>query len=68
MPENKTDNFRNAIKKYANAQKQAMQGEVKQLKSERLKEAEEQARAESDRIIKDELSRYGFCPDKILKG
>ncbi len=58
MPRNKTDNFLKAIKRYAKQQKNAMQGEVEQLKSERLKEAEAQARAESDRIIKDELSRY----------
>ena len=57
MPRNKTDNFLKAIKRYAKQQKSAMQGEVKQLKSERLREAEEQARAESDRIIKNELSR-----------
>ena len=57
MPRNKTDNFLKAIKRYAKQQKNAMQGEVKQLKTERLKEAEEQARTESERMIKGELSR-----------
>ena len=39
MPENKTDNFLKAIKKYAKAQKKSMRYEVNQLKTERLKEA-----------------------------
>ena len=39
MPKDKTDNFLKAIKKYAKEQKTAMHGEVKQLKTERLKEA-----------------------------
>ena len=43
MPKNKTDNFLKAIKKYANAQKKAMKGETKQLKSERLRQAEKKA-------------------------
>ena len=55
MPNNKTDNFLKAIKKYAKAQKTAMQGEVKQLKTERLKEAEEKAQRDSERLIKDKL-------------
>ena len=37
MPKDKTDNFLQAIKKHAKTQKSAMQGEVKQLKNERLK-------------------------------
>ena len=55
MPNNKTDNFLKAIKKYAKAQKTAMQGEVKQLKTERLREAEEKAQRDSERLIKDKL-------------
>lgn len=55
MPKNKTDNFLQAIKKYAKSQKTAMQGEVKQLKSSRLKEAEEKAKRDSQRLIKETL-------------
>ena len=55
MAKNKTDNFLKAIRKYANAQKNAMRGEVKQLKTERLKEAEEKAQRDSERLIKDKL-------------
>lgn len=55
MPKNKTDNFLKAIKKYASAQKTAMEGEVRQLKSERLKEAEEKAKRDSERMKKDKL-------------
>ncbi|MBR1482877.1 MAG: hypothetical protein IJ598_07935 [Ruminococcus sp.] len=55
MPKNKTDNFLKAIKRYAKAQKNAMKGEVHQLKSERLKEAETQAKRESQRLVKDKL-------------
>ena len=43
MPNNKTDNFLKAIKKYAKAQ------------TERLKEAEEKAQRDSERLIKDKL-------------
>lgn len=56
MAKNKTDNFLKAIKKYANAQKSAMRGEVKQLKTERLKEAEEKAKAERDSLVKTKLT------------
>ncbi len=55
MARNKTDNFLRAIKKYAKAQSTLLQTEVKQLKSERLKEAEEKARRDSERLIKDKL-------------
>ena len=55
MPKNKTDNFLKAIKKYAEASKTAMQGEVKQLKTERLKEAEQQAEFDSGRLIQEKL-------------
>lgn len=56
MPKNKTDNFLKAIKKYAGAQKKAMEGEVKQLKSERLKEAEEKAKRDSEALKKQKLN------------
>ena len=56
MAKNKTDNFLKAIKKYASAQKQAMQGEVKQLKTERLKEAEEKGKHDSDVLVKEKLT------------
>lgn len=55
MARNKTDNFLRAIKKYAKAQSTLLQTEVKQLKSERIKEAEETARRDSERLIKDKL-------------
>lgn len=55
MPKDKTDNFLKAIKKYAKTQKTEMQGEVKQLKNERLKEAEEKAKRDSQRLIKERL-------------
>ena len=64
MPKNKTDNFLKAIKKYAGAQKKAMEGEVKQLKSERLKEAEEKAKSYIDYLI-DGYSSYG--PQEVPK-
>ena len=57
MPKDKTDNFLKAIKKYAKEQKTAMHGEVKQLKTERLKEAEEEAKRESQRKIKENLRK-----------
>lgn len=55
MPKDKTDNFLKAIKKYAKAQKNEMQVEVKQLKTERLKEAEESGKRDSQRRIKEQL-------------
>ena len=58
MPKNKTDNFLKAIKKYAGAQKKAMEGEVKQLKSERLKEAEEKAKRDSEALKKQKLNEF----------
>ena len=57
MPENKTDNFLKAIKRYANAQKRALAGEVKQLKTERLKEAEAKAKLDSERLKKEKLTQ-----------
>ncbi len=51
----KTDNFLNAIKRYADEQHLAMQNEVEQLKAEKLREAEENAKYESEKFIKDKL-------------
>ncbi len=55
MPKNNTDKFLKAIKKYAKAQKNALKGEVIQLKTERLKEAEAKAKRDSQRLLKDGL-------------
>ena len=49
---NKTDNFLKAIKKYADEQRSAMQTEVAQLKEEKLKEATEKGRHDSEKYIK----------------
>lgn len=55
MAADKTDNFLKAIKKYAKAQKNAIQGTVKLQKSKRLKEAEETAKRDSEQLIRDNL-------------
>ena len=68
MPKNKTDNFLKAIKKYANAQKNAMRGEVKQLKTERLKEAEERAKRDRDRLVREKLVEARNRNTAILAG
>ena len=57
MPNIKTDNFLRAIKRYANAQKRALKGEVEQLKNERLKEAEATAKRDSERMKKEKLGQ-----------
>ena len=46
-----TDKFLRAIQKYAKKQNSAMRGEVKQIKTERLKEAEERGKRDSARLI-----------------
>lgn len=56
MAKSKTDNFLKAIKKHAKAQQSAMQGEVRQLKTARLKEAEEQAKRDSERLLREKLT------------
>ena len=56
MPENKTDNFLKAIKKYAKAQKNSMRYEVNQLKTERLREADEKGKADKEALIKEKLN------------
>ena len=57
MPENKTDNFLKAIKKYAKAQKKSMRYEVNQLKTERLKEVEEKGKKDKDALIREKLTK-----------
>ncbi len=53
---NKPDRFLRAIKKYASEQKSAMKSEVKQMKIERLKAAEDQAKRDSEQLIREKLS------------
>ena len=66
---NKTDNFLKAIKKYADEQRSAMQTEVAQLKEEKLKEATEKGRHDSEKYIKDKLEtdRLVFLQRKFRK-
>ena len=66
MPKNKTDNFLKAIRRYAKQQKSVMKGEVKQLRTERLKEAEEKAKRDSQRLIKDKLQETRTRQTAIL--
>ena len=66
MTKNKTDNFLKAIRRYAKQQKSVMKGEVKQLKTERLKEAEEKAKRDSQRLIKDKLQETRTRQTAIL--
>ena len=73
MPENKTDNFLKAIKKYASAQKKAMRGEVKQLKSERVNEAEQKGIRDSQNLIRAKLhetrnANTALLASKTLEG
>ena len=70
---NKTDNFLKAIKKYADEQKSAMQTAVAQLKEEKLKEATEKGRHDSEKYIKDKLEesrnrQTGILAKKIQEG
>lgn len=51
----KTDNFLNAIKKYADEQRNAMRIEVEQLKEEKIKEAEKKAKYDSEKLIAEKL-------------
>ena len=48
-----TDKFLRAIQKYAKKQNTAMRGEVRQLKTERLKEADDRGRRDSERLIRE---------------
>ena len=68
MPKNKTDNFLKAIKKYANAQKKAMKGETKQLKSERLRQAEKKAKQDSERMKREKLAKMRKMIDENAPG
>lgn len=62
----KTDNFLRAIKKHAKAQKSAMKIEVSQLKEEKIKEAENKAKSESEKMIKDKLEQKRFEQTSII--
>ena len=69
---NKTDNFLKAIKKYADEQRSAMQTEVAQLKEEKLKEATEKGRHDSENISRtnlknQETGRLVFLQRKFRK-
>ncbi len=64
----KTDNFLNAIKKYADEQRNAMHEEVEQLKDEKIKEAEKRAQYDSEKLIKDKLEeKRNKLTSKIAK-
>lgn len=47
----KTDNFLEAIKKHADAQREAMRNEIDQIKEQKIKEAEEKAKYDSEKFI-----------------
>lgn len=51
----KPDRFLKAIKKYAKEQKNAMRSEVDQLKTERIRQAEENAKRDSEKLIREKL-------------
>ncbi len=51
----KTDNFLNAIKRFADEQRQAMHKEIETIKEEKIKEAEKKAVYDSEKLIKDRL-------------
>ncbi len=53
----KTDNFLKAIKKYAKAQKNQIQKEVRQLRDESAKLTEQQAQRDSEKLINDKLEQ-----------
>lgn len=62
----KTDNFLKAIKKYAGAQKNALKTEVKQLKEEKIADAREKAKLESEKLINDSLEKKRTQQTSIL--
>lgn len=51
----KTDNFLKAILKYADDHRNSMRSEVEQIKEQKLKETEEKAKFDSEKLIKDKL-------------
>lgn len=51
----RTDNFLNAIKKYAEEQQNSMRSEIKQLKEKKLKDAEIKGKKDSKTYIKNQL-------------
>ena len=46
----KTDNFLKAILKYADDQRNSMRSEVEQIKEQKLKETEEKAKFDSEKL------------------
>ncbi|MCQ2514248.1 MAG: hypothetical protein MJ089_04065 [Ruminococcus sp.] len=64
----KTDNFLQAIKKYADEQRNAMRKEVEQLKEEKIREAKEKGRQDSEKYISRMLkAKQGEETGKIAK-
>lgn len=51
----KTDNFLKAILKYADDQRNSMRSEVEQRKEQKIKETEQKAKFDSEKLIKDKL-------------
>lgn len=51
----KTDNFLNAIKKYADNQRNTILSEVDSFKKEKIAEAKKKAKYDSEKLIKDKL-------------
>lgn len=51
----KTDNFLKAILKYADDQRNSMRSEVEQKKEQKIKETEQKAKFDSEKLIKDRL-------------
>ena len=64
----KTDNFINAIKRYADEKHTEMRNEVEQIKAEKLKEAEKKAKYDCEKLIKDKLeAKKNIETSKIAK-
>jgi vacuolar-type H+-ATPase subunit E/Vma4 len=51
----KTDNFLKAIRKHAEKQRNAMRNEAQQLKEEKIRDAENKGKADSERLIQKRL-------------
>lgn len=51
----KTDNFLKAIKKHAEKQRQSIQNEVEHIKEQKIREAENKGRLDSEKYISDKL-------------
>ncbi len=64
----KTDNFLNSIKKYAERQRVRMCMEVEQLKEAKIKEAENKAKADSEKLVRTRLeSKRNEMTSKLAK-